>query len=115
LPSFSKDLKILSPIYATETGVDIKETGIATYGKFPIVTRLKLKNGTIFYRKIQSATTTVDGENVIIDSSLGQDVTIDDIETWSFMTLVRLDADDIRMEYDGRNMTCNIPAKEVLN
>jgi len=113
LPSFSKDIKIKNTITAGSTGANIEYIGLSNFGTFPIATRLQLRNGTVLYFKITYATKVEDGEVISLDTAPTQDITADDIVMWSFMDLVRLDADSIKLEYKNRVMKCNIPVVEV--
>ena len=113
LPSFNRDIQPNETIYTTTSVINIKDIGLATYADFPIVTRLELKDGTVFYRKITTSAVQADGENITIDSTLSVDVAQGDIKYWSFMNLVRFDADSITLEYEGDFMQANIPVTEV--
>jgi len=62
--------------------------------------RIELNNGTIFYRRITGASeVSAAVERLSIDSQLGQNVAPSAIRAISFLTMCRLDADDIEIAH----------------
>ena len=104
LPSWNEDIVVVKDIASTDTYINIKNIKLDIYGNLPKHTRLVLNDGTVFYRNILVATElSEDEEEIEIDSSLGQSVSISDIWIWSFMDLVRLNSDKVNIEYGNMN------------
>lgn len=115
LPTFQKDVTLLETLYSGATSARIKGLALSNFGVFPIRTQIELKDGTIYYRKITSVSPIPDSndEFAVIDSSFTFDLNPEDIARWSFIDLVRFDADSITMDFEGMVMKCAIPVKVV--
>jgi hypothetical protein len=114
LPSFANDIQPISTIFANNTYADIRNIDLNTHGIFPIATRLVLKNGATYYRKITGATLGTGYETISFDSAFGIEIAPENIHRWSIMSLVRFDTNSIELGYNGvERLTCNIPVKEV--
>jgi len=115
LPTFQKDVTLLETLYSGATSARIKGLALSNSGVFPIRTQIELKDGTIYYRKITSVSPIPDSndEFAVIDSSFTFDLNPEDIARWSFIDLVRFDADSITMDFEGMVMKCAIPVKVV--
>ena len=115
LPTFQKDVTLLETLYSGATSARIKGLALSNFGVFPIRTQIELKDGTIYYRKITSVSPIPDSndEFAVIDSSFTFDLNPEDIARWSFIDLVRFDADSITMDFEGMVMKCSIPVRMV--
>ena len=98
-----KDIEMVSPLLSAEIQLDFTRIGFVDYladvvGRRDI--RIKLKDGTIFYRRIAGyGEIDADTEYVTIDSPLGIDVLPDDIDAISFLFLARLDSDAVELSW----------------
>jgi len=115
LPTFQKDITIIETIWSGTSTAKIKGLGLSAFATFPIRTQLALTNGNTYNIKITSANPIPDSANetVTFDTSFGFDIKPEDIVRWSFIDLVRFDADSITLEYDGIVMKCAVPVKVV--
>ena len=115
LPSFKRDdLTLLEDIDSSETVLSVQHIGPASYlvGQHVMI---KTEAGTEYFREI---TASVDGAanetDITISSSLGVAVAAADVNTFCFMSQVRLDADRIEIKYKTVDIaTIVIPAVET--
>lgn len=115
LPTFQRDIQLIGLLGSGATSVKIRGIGLSNYGTFPMWTAVTFRNGTIQYRKIMSAFPIPDSDDeyIIIDSGFTTDVYPEDIRMWEFLNLVRLDTDEVTLEYEGVVVKCSIPVKVV--
>ncbi|TGT72903.1 hypothetical protein EN802_13570 [bacterium M00.F.Ca.ET.159.01.1.1] len=113
LPSFNMDLALQATIGATDTVITVKSVGPASfYGGRQIA--IFLKNGTKFFRQINSAATAGANDNLTISSALGQSVAVADIGVLCFMSKVRLNADAVTLDHQFEDAsTVSVPVTEV--
>jgi len=103
-PSQTSDFTVTQPIGANATQITVRNTGYAQYarqqnGRKDI--RIQLRNGAIHYRRLTDAAILSDAEeNLQIDSALGSAaIQPDDIRQVSFLSLVRLDQDQVEIAW----------------
>lgn len=115
LPSWNKDLQLITTILSTETTATIEHINISLFGDFPLSARLALTNGLVMYRQITVAEELPDGnERITFDKSFGRDIQPADIDRWCFMDLVRFDSDSIGLAHKNPYfMETNIPVVRV--
>lgn len=99
VPTYNSDLKLVSPIAPTDTGIVVETTGYTLFlvnqlNRKDI--RIELTSGTIFYRRITGASIVdANTESLSIDSSLGQAIAVAQIRRISYMAMSRLNTDSI--------------------
>ena len=115
LPTFQKDILPQTLIVNGIPQIRVKELNLTQHGDFPIRTQLVLNNGNIYYAKIisSSAVTGSTDEIITLDNAFSFDIQPADIKRWSFVDLVRFDADSVTLEYTGKIVKCSIPVKVV--
>lgn len=105
MPSWNEDLVLAEEdetISDSDTEIRVENRSLSIYADLPLDFMLELKDGTVFYRRIESVTELTDGdEQITIDSDFGQEITKDDIDLWCFMDLVRFNADSIELEHQN--------------
>jgi len=105
VPTFTDDLIVVVTIGSAATNVDFEYAGLVSYAEGGVHRRdirIKLKDGTIFYRRVsapQTISPTV--ERMSIDTALGVTVDPEDVEMVSWMSLARLDSDSIEISWDA--------------
>lgn len=103
LPSWANDMVMTSDLVNPGTAFDIEWQGYTLQvgrdiGRRDI--RIELNSGAVFYRRIINAIETdADTERVTIDTALGINITPSDVRSISWMTLSRLEADAIEMQW----------------
>lgn len=114
LPSWNKDVVILSDTAAPTTTLTVQAIGYPLYyGVRDIM--LVLKNGNVYYRRVLSGSTDVNGnETLSLDASFGVAFLASDVALCCFMTYVRFNTDSIEIEhgYAGRATTA-VPVIET--
>ena len=115
LPTFQNDILPQTLIVNGIPQIRVKELNLTQHGDFPIRTQLVLNNGNIYYAKIisSSAVTGSTDEIITLDNAFSFDIQPADIKRWSFVDLVRFDADSVTLEYTGKIVKCSIPVKVV--
>lgn len=102
LPTQQQDIEVLANITSSATQFLIKNAKHALAYKQPGRNHIfiKLKSGTIFYRRITALTelnsTT---ERITINSALGTTVAVGDIEIVCYLQLMRLTSDTVEVTY----------------
>lgn len=102
VPTFTKDLIVTDLIAGSSTVMfveNVSYTRNVAHGIQRRDIRIKLINGTIFYRRILSSTEVGDLERLVFDSQLGVLVNVADIHSVSYMSLCRLEADSIEASW----------------
>ncbi len=111
VPSWRKDFELVNAIGAADTNIDVvpvdysrfNPTGHAPFGDIMI----ELNDGTRFFRKIISATVGIGAparEELEIDSSLGQTVSVSEIKRISYLYKVRLNSDVVEIHHIDRGV-----------
>lgn len=114
LPSWNQDLILTDTIYATDTQLKILPLDLYIHGNFPFVFMLKLKDGSIFFRKAMSTENIIGGERITIDKSFGRTIMVSDIKMCCFMDLVRFNSDQIELKHKNPYIMQNtIPVMRV--
>ncbi|WP_151979773.1 hypothetical protein [Acinetobacter guerrae] len=103
LPSFSDDLTVKAVIVASGQTLDIQWCGYTRFARGQLGRQdiqIILKNGSVLYRRITSATE-VDGstERLAVDQSFASQINPTDIFRISFMSLCRLSNDTVVFEH----------------
>lgn len=115
LPTFAEDLYVLDPLTAAAASLRVAKCGFTAYGG-PREGRqdiqIALKDGTFIHRRITGSTLNLDGtENIVLASAVGQNIALADIERVSFMSLSRLDTDNIEIVHHTDNQgLCEVSA-----
>jgi hypothetical protein len=105
LPTFALDFDVVAPIGPSDTTIDVEHCGYTgtigqDIGRRDI--RITLHSGTTYDRRITaSAELSADVERLTIDSALGASVTLLDIESISYLDLVRLAGDGAEIVWHG--------------
>ena len=101
LPTYNQDFTLAATITALTTDIEI--TGgraLSVYGTFPCDFMMQLTDGSVYYRRIVTATTAPGGNTTLsIDSALGREVTRHQVVLWCFMDLVRFNSDAITLRH----------------
>ncbi len=98
-PSGVNDLVLTNPIGSTHVNLLIENIGyVSGYGlsinKRDL--RIELYDGTVFYRRVTNVISVDDQtEQLVIDSSFGISIAIEDVLQMSFMSLCRLNSDNV--------------------
>lgn len=105
LASGQSDFTVMQDIGAGNNGITVAYTGYSLYlSDLPNNRRdlvIKTKAGTVYYRRIISATDNGDGtEALVLDSALGADVAVSQIKILSFLTYMRLASDTVTLEHE---------------
>lgn len=102
-PTQGDDIEVLAPIGSSDTAITIRNMGYKRYIDGRVDRRhiaIETKAGTRYYRTITAASEIDDEtETLAIDSALGATVQVADIKRVRFMHLVRLDSDDVEIEW----------------
>lgn len=114
LPSWNRDLNSLVDVSAAATSLTCSPIGYPLYyGVKDIM--IQLTDGSRYYNRVLSATTDGNGDEILsLESAVGVDLPVADIDMICFMSHVRFDTDkvDIRHDYAGRAVI-SIPVKET--
>jgi hypothetical protein len=115
LPTFQRDIQLLEFLGSGATSAKVRGLGLSNYGTFPMRTAITFMDGTLEYRKITSAAPIPDSDDEYVTLSEGftRDVYPEDIRRWEIVNLVRLDTDEVELQYDGLIMKCAAPVKVV--
>ena len=101
LPTYNQDFTLAATITALTTDIEI--TGgraLSVYGTFPCDFMMELTDGSVYYRRIVTATTAPGGNTTMsIDSAIGREVTRHQVVLWCFMDLVRFNSDAITLRH----------------
>jgi hypothetical protein len=97
VPTFAEDMVLLSTISISSSLMVLKAAGLVHFaagGVHRRDVRIKLHDGTVFYRRLSDFVTIDDeSERVTMNAPLGREVRPDEIEAISWLTLLRLDTD----------------------
>lgn len=114
LPSWSRDLEMLEVMAAQSAAFTVKPIGYPLYYGIKDV-MLITKAGEVFYRRVLGGSVNDDGNEVLsIDRALGTTVYPADVEIFCFMSLVRFDADRVKISHtQAGNAKISITVVEV--
>lgn len=119
LPTFRDDFTVTQDIGSSETKLIIENTdyNIFVDGLGPWTgLRIVLTDGTVFHRVITGADPNIDPtkEDILFDSSLGQVVTLAEIQRVSLMWISRFDDDNFSIEWEGiGRIAVDLPVRGV--
>jgi len=115
LPTFQRDIHLIEPLYSGATSAKIKGLGLSNYATFPMRTAIIFRDGTMQYRNITSASPIPDSDDeyIVIDQGFTVNVYPEDIKRWEIINLMRLDTDEVTLEYNGLIVKCSIPVRSV--
>jgi hypothetical protein len=115
LPTFMQDIRLIEMLGSGATSAKIKGLGLSNYGTFPMRSAITFSDGSIQYRKIMSASPIPDSDDeyIVIDQGFTVNVYPEDIKRWELVDLVRLDTDEVTLEYNGLIVKCSIPVRTV--
>lgn len=103
VPTYQSDLKLVANIGVPDTSITVEATGYSLFLSGALNRqdiRIELLNGTIYYRRITgSAVLDQYTERLSLDSSLGAAITPAQIRRISYMSLSRLDSDNIIIDH----------------
>lgn len=103
LPTFAQDLELAAPVTAFSQTIDVAWCGYTLHGAAGIGRRdirIELKNGTALHRRITaSQELNEDAERLVLDASLGVNVTPTQVRRISYLVLSRLSQDDVELEH----------------
>ena len=115
LPTFMQDIKLIEMLGSGATSAKIKGLGLSNYGTFPMRSAITFSDGSIQYRKIMSALPIPDSDDeyIVIDQGFTVNVYPEDVKRWEIINLMRLDTDEVTLEYNGLIVKCSIPVRSV--
>ena len=115
LPTWSADLVLTVEATPYAAEMQIRFCALSRHGQLPKDFMLRLKSGAVYYRRINSAVALAGGDEMItIDEALGVTIQPSDIETWSFMDLVRLNSDEVSIGHrDPYRAGTSVPVMRV--
>ena len=115
LPTFMQDIHLIEMLGSGATSAKIKGLGLSNYGTFPMRTAITFNDGSIQYRKIMSASPIPDSDDeyIVIDQGFTVNVYPEDVKRWEIINLMRLDTDEVTLEYNGLIVKCSIPVRSV--
>lgn len=103
LPSFLNDFQIVSPISTGSYQINVEYSGylqLYQFKKNRRDIRIELQDGTVLYRRIVNCVeASSEVEQLTLDQSIPQNIAVDDVVRISFMSLSRLDADNVELAY----------------
>lgn len=104
LPTFMSDFTLLEPIASGDTSIVTTRSGfVQTGGPRPDREHIMIETvgGVRYYRQITDAASDSDGNEILaLNAALGANVAINAVLRISFMTLVRLNQDNIQIEHN---------------
>lgn len=102
-PTQGDDIEVLAPISSSDTAITIRNMGYKRFIDGRVDRRhiaIETKAGARYYRTITAASEIDDEtESLAIDSALGVTVQVAGIKRVRFLHLVRLDSDDVEIEW----------------
>ncbi|HEX7647399.1 MAG TPA: hypothetical protein VF450_08330 [Noviherbaspirillum sp.] len=105
VPTYQSDLQLAALISSSATTIDVQMTGYTLFLVGQLNRRdirIELLNGTVFYRRVTGSTgVDANTERLSIDSSLGQQVALSQVRRISFMSLCRLNSDNIDITHEN--------------
>jgi hypothetical protein len=102
IPTYNADLLLLSPLTSIATTMTVQAAGLPTLAVVQNRRdiRIELLSGAVYYRRITAAAAGAPGQEVAsLDSALGVAVAVAQVRRISFMTVSRLDADEIEIQH----------------
>lgn len=103
-PTFAVDFRLVAAVGPSDTAIRVRNVGYARLAAAQSMRRdirIELGDGTALHRRILAASIVDAGtEQLALDAPLGVALAITDVRRISFLTLCRLDADDIELHHD---------------
>lgn len=103
VPTFADDLKLRSVVSSSSTVMLLEACGLVHFAQGDVHrrdVRIRLRNGTVFYRRVTDFVSVDDeSERVSMNEVLGQVVQPEDVDSISWMHLLRLDQDSIEIAW----------------
>lgn len=104
MPSWLSDLQLVEPVASASAVLIIEWAGYTRFGKQQINRRdirIELLNGTVLYRRI-IASIEIDAatEQLVLDATIGLDITPATVRVISFMALSELGSDAIEIQHE---------------
>jgi hypothetical protein len=97
VPTYQPDLQLVAAIVSGSSFINVENSGYSLYiaqAENRRDIRIRLKNGTIFYRRITASIELSSSvEQLTLSSAIPSNVAVDDIDLISFMALARMDSD----------------------
>lgn len=112
LPSFNRDITPVAPSVSLNPTIQVKDTHLALYGEFPIPVMIIFQDGSHVFRDILSAELTSGVASITFDSDIG-DHAVEDFDMITFLTLTRLNSDNVTINHEGSISKVSIPAMKV--
>lgn len=121
IPTFQDDLILAEAADAADTSLLVQTCGLVRFG-LPLVgrdhIRIRLRDGTDIYRQIVGVGASSGRELVTLDAALGVDFAPLDVAEISFMSLCRLNSDDVEINHvsaDGGAAEINAAFRHAPN
>jgi len=105
-PTYNNDFRLIEDIGTGDTTIVV---ALAEYFSTSLLQasrkdiRIELLNGTVFYKRITSASRSSsyseNAEELVIDTALGQGVTVKQVRSISFLSLMRLNTDRVEVVF----------------
>ena len=114
MSTWNKDMELSTLLLNSSYSMEIYNIGFTLFletGDFVI----KLKTGQIYYNRILGSEVLVDGtERLAIETLFPVNIDPVDVESISFLHLVRLDSDAIDLDYDSGVLEVSVPTRGVV-
>ena len=113
LPTRLQDMTVVVDMTASATTLIVQNMGYTLYYGARNVCILT-RSGTYYYNTITSGTVNEDGtETLFLESAIGGDIPVSQIEFVCFMNKMRLDSDRVEISHESGLVTISIPVTEV--
>jgi len=122
LPTYAADLLVTSAIGSASTHIDVENCSLTEFAPADVNRRdlrIELQSGSILYRRVTSIMEVDENtERLTIDDDLGIAVAPTDIALISWMSLARLDSDEVHIswhfsDYGETSLTLRSPRNDV--
>lgn len=99
LPTWNQDLEIVEDFSDTASSIVVKFVGYSQFFN-PTGLLIKLKNGSIFFNRVTSASLNAFGfDQLNLQFPVGITATVDDVDVCCFMNMCRLASDDVKIQH----------------
>lgn len=103
LPSWNNDLEVVQTVSSAATAITVKPISYSLFYTVKDI-MIKLLNGAEIYLRIMSASTDINGNEVLaLSTSVGYDFNTTDVDFICFMSHCRLDTDQITINHIDNN------------
>lgn len=101
VPTWADDLRVIAGLSSASVNLDVAWTGFSVWDLRPNRrdVRIELRDGTVLYRRVTSASALGSGERLVLDAAFGVDAAVDDVAQVSFLMLARQDTDVNLLRY----------------